>query len=114
MAGFCLNLAKASKNGVFRDAVTNNGVEITHASTDAFLRAWVSPGHMAPPRGGPGNGEPFQSSYTAPSGNTTRRQRRRTIGTTAKNRRGAATAAPSCSVELSRVGSKTDGPLGYW
>ena len=44
MAGFCLNLAKASKNGVFRDAVTNNGVEITHASTDALVLAWVRRG----------------------------------------------------------------------
>lgn len=46
MAGFCVSLAKrASQDGVFLDAVPNDGVENAHGSTDAFVGEWVWRGH---------------------------------------------------------------------
>lgn len=48
----CELVKRASKDGVFLNAVPHNAVKVTNASTDGFVLGWVWRGHDRPGRVG--------------------------------------------------------------
>lgn len=77
MAGLCVNFAKVpARSSVFPDAFPSNGIEVTHASADAFVHKmiWREQNELRC-----AVVQPFQPSSTAPRRSTICCQRQTTI-----------------------------------